>query len=288
MSEKASWRLEEGDQIVPGRVAVKRLGGGKLYEVYLAWDDALYHLAVAKILRPDHAGHERSLRAIRREADLLARLAHPVIVRTFGGVLDGPRPHLVLEHLEGPTLSRLLRRYGPLPYEQVLPMALSLASALRYISISGYVHLDVKPSNLVMGAPPRLIDLSVARSIEGAATLTTAVGTRRYMSPEQCEPGRRGPIGPPADVWAVGMVMYQALTGELPFGDPEGVEHPQLDAEPRALDAEVPPVVAEVIMRCLAPDPLARPPALALARDLEPLVAATPRAPIGRKRPRIR
>jgi serine/threonine-protein kinase len=86
------------------------------------------------------------------------------------------------------------------------------------------------------------------------------------------------------------MVLYQALTGRLPFGSgrEDGVTHPQLDAEPAPLPREVPPVVAEVILRCLAPEPLARPAVLSVARDLEPMVSALPRAPLGRRRPRLR
>ena len=83
-------------------------------------------------------------------------------------MVDGDYPHLLLEHLEGPTLKRLLRRGGPLPREQALPLALHVASALHYLSMEGIVHLDVKPDNIVMGIPPRLIDLSLARSLEDA------------------------------------------------------------------------------------------------------------------------
>ena len=80
---------------------------------------------------------------------------------------DGPRPHLVLEHLEGPRLSQLLRKHGALPMEQLLPLALELASALHYLAGQDVVHLDVKPSNVIMGAPARLIDLSVTRDLKG-------------------------------------------------------------------------------------------------------------------------
>ncbi|MGH2943391.1 MAG: peptide chain release factor-like protein, partial [Solirubrobacteraceae bacterium] len=101
----------------------------------------------------------------------LERLADRLIVRGFDAVLDGRFPHLLLEHLEGPTLLALLERHGPLPPEQALPLALHVAAALHYLAGEDTVHLDVKPSNVVMGAPPRLIDLSVTRSRAAAARL---------------------------------------------------------------------------------------------------------------------
>src|SRR3954469_14751647 len=110
-----SWRLEEGAEIAPGRTVLKLLGGGHLYEVYLVWDERLFAIMVAKLLRPDEVEDEHALRALRREAEALDRLAHPVLLRGFGAVLDGPYPHVLVEHLEGPTLRRLVRRGGPLP-----------------------------------------------------------------------------------------------------------------------------------------------------------------------------
>src|SRR5262249_60819240 len=115
----------------------------------------------------------------------LARLSHPVLVRGFGAVPEGRFPHLVLEFLEGPTLDALLEQQGPLALEQLLPLGLHVASALHYLAGEGIVHLDVKPSNVVMGAPPRLIDLSVAHTLEEAARLRVRVGTEAYMAPEQ-------------------------------------------------------------------------------------------------------
>src|SRR4029453_16530702 len=95
-----------------------------------------------------------------------------------------PRPHLLVEHVEGPSLHDLLRRHGPLALEQLLPLAIHVAGALHFVASRGYVHPDVKPDNIIMGAPPRLIDLSVARSHGRAERLRGIVGTDAYMAPE--------------------------------------------------------------------------------------------------------
>ena len=106
---RPTWGLQEGDELAPGRTVLRRIGGGRRYEAMLVWDEHRLAVLVAKVLRPDHATDPAALRDLEREADLLARLAHPVVVRGFGAVLDGRFPHLVLEHLEGPTLDELLR-----------------------------------------------------------------------------------------------------------------------------------------------------------------------------------
>lgn len=281
MGDKESWGFEEGEAIVPGRLALQRLGGGIEYEVYLAWDERLYSLVVAKVIRPDRIEDEDVLRHFRRETEMLSRLVHPVIVRAFGVVPAGPRPHLVLEHLEGPTLHSLIRKYGTLALEQLLPLALQVCAALHYLSAEGVVHLDVKPGNIVMGAPPRLLDLSIARTFEDAAGLTGEVGTDDYMAPEQCRPGELGPVGPKADVWGLGVTLYEAITGHLPWVDEaEGTEYPQLDADPVPLPGEIPGQVSETVLLCLQRDPGQRPTAAEVAISLEPVVAALPRRPV--------
>src|SRR5918999_3936419 len=110
MAEKGTWELQEGDEIAPGRSVLKLLGGGHDYEVYLVWDDDLFAVMVAKLLRPDRVDDEKALRDLRREAEALEALAHPVLLRGFDAVLEGPYPHVLVEHLEGPTLRRLIRR----------------------------------------------------------------------------------------------------------------------------------------------------------------------------------
>ena len=210
---RTSWGFAEGDEIAPGRTALRRLGGGRRYDAYLGWDDHLHSVVVFKVVRPHLVSDERTLAGLREEWAMINRLAHPVILRGFDATLDGPRPHLVLEHLEGPRLSSLVRRYGPLPPEQLIPLGVQLASAVHYLSREGIVHMDIKPSNTIMGAPPRMIDMSVALSVEEAAAVRTQVGTDAYMAPEQADPEELGPVGTPADVWGLGVTLYKAATG---------------------------------------------------------------------------
>jgi eukaryotic-like serine/threonine-protein kinase len=289
-----SWELEEGDEIAPGRTALKRLGGGRRYDAYLAFDDHMHAVVVAKVVRPHLVEDERTLRGLREEWEMVSRLSHPVILRGFDAVLDGPRPHLVLEHLEGPRLSTLIRRYGPLPAEQLVPLAVQLSSAVHYLAGEDVVHLDIKPSNTIMGAPPRMIDLSVALTTGDAAALRTQVGTDAYMAPEQCDPERLGPVGPAADVWGLGVTLYRAATGELPYGEPGDddeapleVRYPQLAERALPLEARIPHDVATVIMDCLEFEANRRPRPADVAERLEPVLGAMPKPRLSKLKPRL-
>lgn len=289
------WGLDEGDEIVPGRIALEELGGGYDFQAYLAWDDHLHALVVAKCVRPHLVTDASTMRHVTREAATIARLSHPVVMRGFGAELDPPRPHLVLEHLEGPTLASTIRRFGPLGLNQLLPLGFQLASALAYLANEDTVHLDVKPRNVILGAPPRLIDLSIARTVADAAEIRTPIGTDAYMPPEQCDPSLAR-IGPPADVWGLGATLFHAVAGEVPF--PRGKDHdrddpeqrwPQLAWTPGPLPEETPPALTELILACLDPVPARRPTAAQVALGLEPLVGDLKRERIlGRPRPRIR
>jgi serine/threonine protein kinase len=296
--DDSSWNFEPGAEIAPGRTFLKSLGGGRRYEVDLVWDDRFYALMVAKLLRPDQVENERALRELREEAEALARLAHPVIVRGFDAVLDGPHPHLLIEHLEGPTLRRLIRRGGALPMEQLLPLAAHVAAALHYMSHEGWVHLDVKPDNIVMGVPPRLIDLSIARTVERAARLRGSIGTDAYMAPEQCDADAyAGQVGPPSDVWGLAATLHHAIAREVPFprerdaGDsPQlDVRFPQLVGEPRPLPDDTPAPMRDLIAQSLARRPGDRPSAAGVARGLEAMVSELPRKLVfGRRGARAR
>jgi eukaryotic-like serine/threonine-protein kinase len=273
---KASWELDEGAEIAPGRSVLKKLGGGNRYEAMLVWDEHLHAIVVAKVIRPGQVEDEKALRDLRAEAEALARLAHPVVVRGFGAVLEGPHPHLLLEHLEGPTLRRLIKRNGRLPLEQVLPLALHVASALHYMSAEGMAHLDVKPDNIVMGVPPRLIDLSIATDLEACTRLRGPIGTDAYMPPEQCV-RESGTIGSASDVFGLGATLFHALSGEKPFPKAGDERFPQLSEPPLPMPDWVPAELADLVGGMLTKEPTARPVAARVAAELEPLVAALPR-----------
>src|ERR687896_1488910 len=249
-----AWNFPEGDEIAPGLRAVRLLGGGRRYEAHLAWADPLRALVVVKVLRPGHVG---DLEPLRREARMLRALAHPMLLRSYGAQLGGERPHLVLEHIEGPRLSTLMRRYG-MNLEQLLPLALNLCAVLHYLSHEGVVHLDVKPSNIIMGGEPRLIDLSIARRLDELGELVTPVGTDRWMAPEQADVDRFDEIGPASDVYGLGATLRAAMPDRVPAP------------------------VGDAFADCLAPRPADRPTADELARTLEPMVDALPAPRLGR------
>jgi serine/threonine protein kinase len=289
-----SWGFEEGDEVLPGRSVLAKLGGGHRFEAFLAWDGHLRTTVVAKVVRPDRVTDRDTLRGLADEAAALAALNHPVIVRGFGAELDGPRPQLLLEHLEGPRLSSLVRRYGPLGREQLAPLAIQLAAAVHYLHAEGWVHLDIKPANVIMGAPPRLIDLSVACPVAAAGAIDQPIGTDSYMAPEQCLPGELGPVGPAADVFGLGVTLYRAATAGRPWepgsadadrGRPEE-RWPQLALPPLPLEADLPAAAAAAIESCLAFEPSSRPAPGEVGDAFEAMLGALPPPRLSRVKPR--
>lgn len=283
VSAKKGWGLGRGDEIADGLTALTLLGGGVLHEAYLAFDDRTLGAVVVKVLRPDEVDDEHSLRALRREAEALEAVRHPAVVRLLHAELGGDRPRLVLEHLEGPRLSTLVRKHGPLEPQQYLPLALELAAAVHLLGQVDLVHLDIKPGNVIMGSPARLIDLSLARSSAAAAALTEPVGTDDYMAPEQCLPADGARPCFATDVWGLGATVFEAIAGygafpEAPADatDPEQ-KYPQLTHGPYGLPPSVPADVAEAVLACLARDPADRPTPRAFSETLEHAVGRTPR-----------
>jgi serine/threonine protein kinase len=289
---ETTWELGEGELLAPGVSALRLLGGGKRYEAYLAFDERLHHVTVVKVLRPGLVADETAIRGLRDEAEVLGSLNHPGIARLLRAAIDDERPHIVLEFIEGPRLSTLIRRFGPLETEQAAPLAVEIASALHYLHGLGIVHLDVKPKNLIVGAPPRLIDLSIARSFQDAASLVTPVGTDAYMAPEQAAPSR-GLVGPAADVWALGATLYEALGGRPAF--PRGYDDghgsaearvPQLTHRPEPLPRHIPDELSRVTSWALEPDPSDRPTAKDVAEAVEPVLGRPRRMVLNRLKPR--
>jgi serine/threonine protein kinase len=262
---KTGWNLAPGQEIAPGRTAQALLGGGERYEAYVAFNERLMMPTVLKVLRPAFANDEHARRSMAREGELLARLQHPGLTRLFGIDVDGPRPFIELEHVEGPRLSTLVRRHGRLNPEQAFPLGRQLAATLHFLHAEGFLHLDVKPSNIIMGPVPRLIDLSVARRDGRSHLIRGFIGTDAFMSPEQADPALWPTIGPKSDTWGLGATFYFAVAKRLPHSTGRhratGKERfPQLVESPAPLEPlrHSPPLV-DLIMQMLARDPELRP-----------------------------
>ncbi|MHA7287381.1 serine/threonine-protein kinase [Arthrobacter sp. MDT3-44] len=212
-------------QALAGRYALEeRVGTGGMAEVFRARDTRLQRDVALKLFRPGTAdGLERGS----AEARLLAGLDHPGLVRVLDmdtGEETGDNAYLVMELVDGPDLGVLLRTGGPLGCEEVRLMALDLARTLQYIHSRGIVHRDIKPSNiLTRQTDPTsgyfgylLTDFGIARFFDGGRMTATGqvIGSAAYFSPEQA---RGDGVGQPSDIYSLGLVMIEALTGERPF-----------------------------------------------------------------------
>jgi serine/threonine protein kinase len=248
----SSWRLAPGMMIAAGRFVAARLGGGADFEVF-AVDDVELGRCVAKLVRPDVLAAGEACAVIAREASALSAVRTDGVVRCLEVDLHGRHPHLLLEYVAGPTLRGVLRRQGALERGEVAVLGARLATTLAEIAAGGWLHLDVKPENIVMGAAARLLDFSIAQRADAAVTSEQLVGTPAYMAPEQrAAAGTR--LGAAADVYALATTLAEALTGELP---PRGVRP---DPLPGPFEALLGPAL------CGQPD--ARPGAAELARAL--------------------
>jgi serine/threonine protein kinase len=287
--------LATGTVITPGYEVIEHLSRGRRLDVYDAWSEVRGCRCVVKALRPERA-HEPIARSLLiREGQLLEALGHPHLVRGYETVLD-PEPAVVMETLSGQTLAHMIeeeeRELAPAELAQ---LGLQLGAAVRYLHTSGYLHLDLKPSNVVADAGrAKVIDLSLARPPGPAPA---GIGTWCYLSPEQA---RGGSLGPLADVWGIGVVLFEAATGKPAFDDrdepsdsePSGTEsgswssedldswasgdrghqdYPQLreTAVPVRSLRELPASLSDLIDACLNPDPDDRPPLEELLAWLE-------------------
>ena len=262
--------LPDGAELAPGLTTVEHLSRNRALDVYDVWDARRHCRCVAKTLRPDRLGEERVVARLRQEGALLARLGHPHIVRTYE-TREEPQLIVVLETLSGETLDHLLESESrPMPVEQLALLGLHLASALAYLHGEGYVHVDVKPSNVIIDQGwAKLLDLSLSRP---PGPGPAGMGTACYLSPEQA---RGGCFTAAVDVWGLGMVLFDAATRRLPFPDLERVRYPQayLSALPvRVARPSLPRDLALLIDACLEHAPEQRPTITDVLEALEAFV----------------
>jgi eukaryotic-like serine/threonine-protein kinase len=251
------WDFRRGDALAPGRRVMRRLGLGGTHEAFLV-ETGGSSLAVAKLPRPRLAGDIHRLVSLREEGRALSTLQAPAVPRHLDTVLSGPHPHLLMEWVAGPTLRTAIAARGPLPAPLVAGLGHALALGLAAIARAGWVHLDVKPANIIVNAAPRLLDFELARPAADAARMTYPTGTWHYMPPEQrAAPARSGErIGPAADVYALALTLGEALAGRPLERSPDPVPPPG--------------AVGRVLADALAPAPRDWPRAAELADALAP------------------
>src|SRR5947209_18442834 len=228
--------------------------------VYLAEDQELVRRVAIKLLDERHAQDEQFVERFRREAENAAGLSHPNVVSIYDrGEAEGTY-YIAMEYLDGKTLKELIVARGPTPVRVAIDYTRQILSALDFAHRNGIVHRDIKPHNVVVAPDGRLkvTDFGIARS--GTSQMTEAgsiIGTAQYLSPEQA---KGAPVTPASDIYSVGIVLYEMLTGTVPFtGDtPLEIAMKHLSATPEPpseLRPEIPRELDMVVLRALAKDP---------------------------------
>jgi serine/threonine-protein kinase len=249
------------DRTFDGRYRIlRRLGSGGMANVYLAEDGELGRRVAIKILNDRYAGDDLFVERFRREAKSAAALSHPNIVSIYDrGEAEGTY-YIAMEVIEGRSLKEVIRASGRLRPAQAVAYARQMLAALRFAHRGGIIHRDIKPHNILVGAEERLkvTDFGIARA--GASQMTetgSIMGTAQYLSPEQA---RGAEVSAASDLYSVGIVLYEMLTGDVPFTGDSAVEiaMKHLNEPPRPPSQRtpgIPPDLDRVVLRALAKDP---------------------------------
>jgi serine/threonine protein kinase len=241
------------------------LGRGGNGEVYRAVDSRLGRPVALKILSEHRLEDDLALARFRREARNTAALNHPGLAALYDADTDGRRPYLVLEFVEGTPLHEFIRRDGPLPVDRVIRLGIEIGRALAYAHERGFIHRDVKSPNIMVTPSGgfKLLDLGLTRHLESTLLTKSGLiaGSAPYISPEQALDRE---VTPATDIWSLGVVLYEALTGRLPFPGKNivavlyGVLHEE-PKPPGQVRSGVPEPLERVILDCLRRESVERP-----------------------------
>lgn len=242
--------------------------------IFLAWHQTLKIDVVVKVLLPCAEGAPHALLLTANEAHILARLGHPAIMRIYDFDDQGSFPYLIMEYIDGQSLTRLITSRVRLDAATILPIFMQVAEGLAYATAaSGMIHCDIKPDNLLLdrGGRVRIADFGLAGAPgrgEGSlhsqlAARGTVIGTPTYIAPELVE-GGVAKADQRSDIYSLGATLYHALTGQPPFTDPDPIQLMvkrlrEMPPHPLTVHAEVDKGLAELAMKMLATDPSARP-----------------------------
>ncbi len=261
----------EPGTLVGGRyLLVARLAEGGMAEVWEAVDEVLTRPVAVKILLPHLAADTAFVTRFRREAVSAARLSDPHIVSIYDTCSDGAVEAIVMELVRGTTLRRLLDEHGRLPPRRAVDIAVQVADALHHAHACGLIHRDVKPGNILLSDDDRVLvaDFGIAKAAETSADLTEAgqvVGTAKYLSPEQVA---GAPLDARSDVYALGVVLYEMLSGRPPFTgrNTTTTAMARLTSEPlppRQVCSDIPAALERIVLRAMARQPEDRYPSAA-------------------------
>jgi eukaryotic-like serine/threonine-protein kinase len=254
------------ERVLGGRYRIERhLARGGMAEVYLAHDQLLDRPVAVKVLFPELARDDSFVERFRRESQSAARLNHPNIVSVYDFGEDGEALFIVMEYVPGQTLSEIIRTHGPLAPGQAVAIAAEVAAGLEAAHREGIVHRDVKPANVLVtpDGVAKIADFGIAHAGDAVSDLTmpgTVIGTVTYLSPEQAQ-GLT--VDPRSDVYSLGMVLYEMLTGTAPFRGDNPVamaykqQHDVLPA-PSSVNPAVSRALDATVARALSVDPAQR------------------------------
>src|SRR5579862_5676599 len=242
---------------------------GGMSTVYRGYDRLLERNVALKVLHPHSGDDPEYIERFRREARAVAQLSHPHIVTVIDrGSAEGHQ-FIVFEYVEGENLKQLIERTGPLPVDRAVEIGIEIADALSFAHAHDLVHRDVKPQNVLIDSTgsAKVTDFGIARSLDverGVTQTGTVLGTSNYLSPEQAE-GR--PVTPASDIYSLGVVLYEMLTGEVPFrGDNlvvVAMKHvTETPPSLRLHRPDLPPRLARAVERALEKDPARRFPSM--------------------------
>jgi len=262
---------------------VRKLGSGGMANVYLAEDEDLGRRVAIKILNDRYANDDLFIERFRREAKSAAALSHPNIVSVYDrGEAEGTY-YIAMEVIEGRSLKELIMTRGPLPIPQALAYSHEILEALRFAHRHGIIHRDIKPHNILIGERLKVTDFGIARA--GASQMTEAgsiMGTAQYLSPEQA---RGAPVTASSDLYSVGIVLYEMLTGKVPFTGDSAIEIAmkhlnEAPKPPSKIRPEIPEELDQVVLRALSKNPEDRyQTAEEFSEDLHRVEAGLPLAP---------
>lgn len=254
------------NKVLAGRYELfERIGEGGMSVVYKAKDKLLNRFVAIKILKPEFINDHKFIDSFRRESQAAASLSHPNIVNIYDVGREGNIHYIVMELIEGKTLSDYIKEQGPMSYPKVIALSKQIAAALSFAHKNHIIHRDVKPHNVMItpNGTAKITDFGIAKAVNAATIVDNTdgiIGSVHYFSPEQA---RGGYVDEKSDIYSLGIVMYEMLTGKVPFdGDnPVNIALMHINGEmvpPSKIVDGVPPALEHIILKCTDKYPVNR------------------------------